>query len=74
MPAKKTTPRKPKAKAQNLPGWIETPQPAEYRLTMIADDEDSDPYQTIDLSRDEYLALKQHLAKLRGLKVSRAAG
>lgn len=50
---------------ETTPDWAtETPEdPIEYQLTMWDAGTDA---QTVYMTRDEYIALKQHLAKLRG--------
>jgi len=50
-----------------LPDWATTtPCEQEYELSMWDSDE---AVQNIHMSRDEYLALKAHLANLRGYEV-----
>lgn len=49
-----------------LPDWLEdTPRGSEYHLMM--DDHDGNWRQEVDLSRDEFEALKDHLGIMRGL-------
>ncbi len=60
------------APAEALPDWaIKTPEEISYDLEMY------DPWTgTVDgvtLTRDEYIALKQHLAKMRGIVIPKAA-
>jgi hypothetical protein len=53
------------------PEWVtRTPEPG-YNLTMFGADDDA--AQDIDLTRDEYEALKLHLAKIRGYKLPAAS-
>lgn len=54
--------------APEKPDWVnETPDETTYDLTMYGDHGGS--IQEIDLARAEYIALKAHLAKLRGYTV-----
>ena len=51
-----------------IPEWVnETPEECTYDLTM--DDGDGSNIQDVELTRDEYLALKKHLAAMRGYTV-----
>lgn len=68
MPNTKNTSAAPKRKrgavAREVPDWVtKTPQVG-YDLEMW--DEFNGAEQTIELTRDEYLALKKRLAELRG--------
>jgi hypothetical protein len=54
------------------PEWVtRTPEPG-YNLTMFGADDDA--AQDINLTRDEYLALKRALAKMRGYKLPEPEG
>jgi len=60
---------KPAAKASpaasELPDWLTAPVPeAMYQLSFRTEDCDVEPL--IDLSRSEFIQLKQHVAVLRG--------
>jgi hypothetical protein len=55
----------PAPKAPWRDNWLETPPEMEYSLTM---DDQGDVLQDINLTREEYVALKEHLATLRGQK------
>jgi hypothetical protein len=46
---------------------VSTPVENTYELEMFGDDGQS--VQTISMTRDEYISLKLHLAKLRGLTI-----
>jgi len=48
------------------PEWLDTPDETEYDLVMSG--EAGSSVQMVNLSRDEYIALKAHLCELRGLK------
>jgi hypothetical protein len=50
-------------KYQETNGWRETPQDIEYVLLMS--DSGGDTVQQINITREEYIALKEHLVKLR---------
>jgi hypothetical protein len=64
---------KPEAPPAAVPDWVtETPAEAVYSLEMW--DSDSTAVEDIYLSRAEYIALKQHLAGLRGIIPDPAAG
>ena len=53
-----------------LPDWIdETPEECSYELTMF--EGIGGQVQQIDITRDEYLHLKKHLAKMRGYRTPR---
>jgi hypothetical protein len=61
-PAKKQSPG-------STPEWLaETPEIL-YTLEAFCDEE----LERVEVSKDEYVALKHHLATLRGLPVKRAA-
>jgi hypothetical protein len=79
MSTKKTTARKraavttiqPPAEPNPLPDWLtETPYECEYSLLMYGPDQNE---QEVHMARAEYIALKQHLAEMRGYKVPDAA-
>jgi hypothetical protein len=54
-----------------IPAWAtNTPAETSYDLTMF--DADGGEQQSVDLSRDEFIALKTHLAKMRGFEVDHA--
>jgi hypothetical protein len=53
------------------PDWLETPD-LEYQLQMW--DVEGDSAQGIDLCREEFIALKDHLARMRGVHQDRKAG
>jgi len=65
-PRKKTTPIKPPA-ASDVPDWVrETPEDLEYQLGMW---DGGGGEQIIQITRKEFIDLKFHLAKLRGIEV-----
>ena len=49
---------------ERKPDWLETPDEAAYAMGML--DHEGGTVQDVEMSRDEYIALKEHLAKLRG--------
>jgi len=53
-----------------VPDWLQT-TPCEvethYWLTMICSEE-SEGEQCVDITREEFIALKEHLAEMRGIK------
>ena len=52
-----------------LPDWVnETPDECDYELVMFG--EDWGEVQKVQITRSEYLDLKQHLAKMRGIRKS----
>jgi large subunit ribosomal protein L7/L12 len=52
------------------PDWIDnTPLELEYTLLMEQGDGDCERLQQIVLSREEFISLKQHLARVRGFQV-----
>ncbi len=53
--------------APELPDWLTDTPGVFYQLEMST--EANGGVQTIDMSREEFRALKQHLAKLRGIEV-----
>jgi hypothetical protein len=56
----------------SVPGWaMKTPDEIEYYLEMY--DPNSEPLQNILVTRDEFEALKKHLAKMRGIAIPKAA-
>ncbi|HYL37935.1 MAG TPA: hypothetical protein VEV17_18615 [Bryobacteraceae bacterium] len=58
----RSTVRKP----EELPEWVnETPASCDYSLLMF--DWDGDHRQEVELSREEFITLKKHLARLRRL-------
>lgn len=71
--APKRTPRPPVTKGTPaFPEWLATPkQQEEYQLTMWVD---GASIQMVDVSRDEFLSLKLHLATLRGINVTSREG
>ena len=59
--------------ATELPEWVTKTMPEpDYVLEMACRCGDCNT-ESVDLTRDEYLALKLHLAKLRGYTVPKAA-
>jgi hypothetical protein len=66
----KSKPRAPKAKpSTNLPAWASDTPAVEYCLQM--EGPGGEHLEAIyDLSRAEYIALKDFLAEMRGLKVA----
>jgi hypothetical protein len=58
--------------AAQKPDWLETPDETEYDLVMSG--EAGSSVQTVNLSREEYIALKEYLCKLRGLKPVQPSG
>ena len=66
----KSKPRAPKTKpSTNLPAWANATPNIEYCLQMEAPG--GEHLEAIyDLTRAEYIALKEHLAEMRGLKVA----
>jgi hypothetical protein len=56
---------------ERVPDWVnDTPPDNEYCLMIMSEFTTTTP-QAIDLSRDEYIALKAHLAALRGYELDR---
>jgi len=54
------------------PKWIDqTPDETSYVLTMYSNE--GDAAQEVDITRDEYIELKAHLARIRGISVPAAA-
>ena len=54
-----------------IPEWVkDTPDECAYDLTMF--DSLGSSIQRIDLTRDEFLTLKQHLATMRGYAIANA--
>lgn len=48
-----------------IPAWVnDTPPDHSYSLTMFQNSDSS--IQDIELTREEYIALKEHLAAMRG--------
>lgn len=58
------------AEAIEIPGWVkETPEECSYGLVMRGSADGS--IETVDISRDEFVTLKSHLAAMRGyVKIS----
>jgi ribosomal protein L7/L12 len=55
------------------PDWIDdTPDELNYCLLMEQNDGDCERLQEVSLTRQEFIGLKQHLARLRGYKVEEA--
>jgi hypothetical protein len=55
------------AAANEVPEWLtETPRDHGYQLVMFENDESS--IQTVDMDREEYIAMKEHLAAMRGIQ------
>lgn len=52
-----------KTNATTSPDWLETPEPDDYNICMFSDGATID---VVDVDRSEYLALKHHLAAMRG--------
>jgi len=64
------------APAKPLPNWVtETRDELSYVLLITDDRRDGvdDSLECIDLARDEYIALKRHLAERRGYVIPEAA-
>src|ERR1043166_2560438 len=56
-------------KREPAPDWVwSTPWEIEYSLSMINDG--GEDTERIDLTRDEYISIKHHLARLRGYDLS----
>ena len=53
----------PKAAGEPIPDWLETPDDTSYCLTMF--DSGGSSQQEIELTREEFVALKEHLAGRR---------
>lgn len=66
MPKIERAPKKAKkAPAEEVPEWATTtPEEIDYYLEMY--DPNDEALQHVDLTRDEFIALKEHLAKMRG--------
>lgn len=55
-------------KANTIPEWaLQTPPENSYDLTMF--DSGGDSIEEVELSRAEYIALKRHLAVMRGYEM-----
>jgi hypothetical protein len=72
MPKTKRVSKEKRAKtapaAEPVPKWVtETPDELDYYLEMY--EPTSEALEHIDVTRDEYITLKTHLAKLRGYVV-----
>lgn len=53
-----------------IPGWVTAvPPDHSYSLTMFVDNDYSDDEFNLDLTRDEFMSLRDHLAELRGFPV-----
>jgi hypothetical protein len=62
------------AQAGEEANWLEyTPEECEYTLLMEDADQQGQHLQEVNLTRAEFIALKAHLAELRGLSVAEAA-
>jgi hypothetical protein len=57
-----------KQAALEIPDWVENTPGVYYELSMATDDGDE---QRIEITREEYLALKERLATLRGYILER---
>lgn len=71
MPKKPTKPAAEQP-AQPLPYWVTQTRDELSYVLLITDyrgDGVDDSLERIDLSRDEYIALKRHLAEMRGYVV-----
>ena len=68
---KKDTKRSAKPATEPEPDWLETPDDMHYIMSMDANV--GEYLQEVDLTREEYIALKAHLAKLRGCAAPKAA-
>jgi hypothetical protein len=56
-----------------LPDWMNTKmQDMNYKLEIMCGCGDCNT-EVVDLTRDEYIALKHHLAKMRGFAIPKAA-
>jgi hypothetical protein len=69
QPAAKRLKIEATASKSERPDWLDNTPVMDYMLRAIADQE----VQTIELTVDEYDALKEHLAKMRGYKALKAA-
>jgi uncharacterized protein with PIN domain len=59
--------------AEGLPEWVtKTMDETDYKLEIMCGCGDCNT-EIVDLTRDEYIALKQHLAKMRGIVIPKAA-
>lgn len=56
---------KPADPETDRPKWIGTPYPTYYMFGMWAGG--GDPMQQLDINREEYIALKRELARVRGM-------
>jgi hypothetical protein len=53
-----------------IPGWVTAAPPDNsYSLTMFINNDYSDDDFNFDLTRDEFVALRDHLAEIRGFAV-----
>jgi len=58
--------------AAELPDWAtKTPSECDYYLEMCRGGSDPQPCETVNMTRAEYLELKNRLAKMRGYKAAR---
>ena len=68
----RTVPTAPKRKPEPEPAWVtDTPKDSEYVLEMF-DFGSGEAAQTVEVTRAEFLALKRHLARMRGYSSARA--
>ena len=59
------------SKEKSAPEWVtETPQDLDYKLEVW---DENTTLQEVALTRSEYVALKEHIAKMRGLAVLEVA-
>ena len=62
-----------KTAAQEVPDWLtETMSEMDYKLEIMCGCGDCNT-EVVDLTRDEYIALKRHLAKMRGIVIPKVA-
>ena len=67
-PKKKSAAKAEGRPSPTIPEWLTSPDPeAMYQLSFRTDQCDLEPL--IDLSRSEFIALKNYLAKMRGYAV-----
>ena len=60
---------KKKPVQEEIPDWLESTPEYSYSLTLY---ESGDGIQSIDMNREEYVALKRVLGKMRGYKLPNA--
>ncbi len=62
------TTKQPAPGQPERPEWMdETPPETAYALVMEVEADAIEDVQRIEMTREEFIALKQHLAKMRGL-------